>query len=270
MLIHHYDSLTGQYLSSSQPDIDPRNDTRWLIPAFSTTDAPPARTPFTWPFYRDGAWSLLPDYRGRMLYRQSDGLPTELVVAGKTPDEQGLTDQPRPSERYSWHDGGWSVAPEQIAREKHDAAMAEFELRMTRARKQNAGKADALAAGLLDDEGVYYFKAWSTYQMALVREVEKEGFPEGVTWPAEPAPYVPPPPKPTPPTPEPKPDPAPQPDPAAPPKDDTPATPAQPAGPTAPPKNASPDPAASSPAPSRDAAPAAPAGTDPQPAAPAA
>lgn len=266
MLIHHYDSLNGQYLSSSQPDIDPRNDARWLIPASSTTDAPPARTPFTWPFYRDGAWSLLPDYRGRVLYRQSDGLPCEIVIAGKTPDEQGLTDKARPSERHSWRDGGWSVAPELIAQEKRDAAMAEFELRMARARKQNAGKSDALAAGLLDDEGVYYFKAWSAYQMALVREIEKDGFPENLSWPAEPTPYVPPPPKLEPkpepkPEPEPQPEPKPQPDPATPPKDDAPVTP---------PKNASPDPAASSPAPSQDAAPAAPAGTDPQPAAPAA
>jgi hypothetical protein len=269
MLIHHYDSLTGQYLSSSQPDIDPRNDARWLIPAFCTTDAPPARTPFTWPFYRDGAWTLLPDYRGRVLYRQSDGAPTELVVAGKTPDEQGLTDQPRPSTRHSWRDGGWHVAPELIAQERHDAAMAEFETRMARARKQNAGKADAFAAGLLDDEGIYYFKAWSAYQMDLVRQVEKDSFPDGVSWPTEPAPYVPPPPKPEP-KPEPQPQPHPQPDPATPPTDGAPTTPAQPTAPTAPPQNASPDPAASSPAPSDDAAPATSAGAEPTPAAPAA
>lgn len=62
MLIHHYDPATGEYLSSGQPDADPRNDGRWLIPASATLDAPPARTPTTWPFYRDGAWFLLPDY----------------------------------------------------------------------------------------------------------------------------------------------------------------------------------------------------------------
>ena len=49
--------------------------------------------------------------------------------------------------------------------------MAEFERRLEAARKANAGKADAYAAGLLDDEGVYYFKAWSAYQMALVSVV---------------------------------------------------------------------------------------------------
>ncbi|MCW0027680.1 tail assembly chaperone, partial [Burkholderia pseudomallei] len=85
MLIHHYDPATGEYLSSGQPDADPRNDGRWLIPASATLDAPPARTPTTWPFYRDGAWFLLPDYRGRVCYRTDTGEPVEIAIAGKTP-----------------------------------------------------------------------------------------------------------------------------------------------------------------------------------------
>jgi NAD-dependent oxidoreductase involved in siderophore biosynthesis len=65
--------------------------------------------------------------------------------------------------------------------------MAEFERRMTLARAKNAGKADAYAAGLLSLEEAYSFRTWSSYQIALVRAIEQTGFPESLTWPAEPA-----------------------------------------------------------------------------------
>ncbi|POM19632.1 hypothetical protein CSX04_01019 [Burkholderia cepacia] len=146
MLIHHYSPSTGEYLTSSQPDADPRNDGRWLIPSSATLDAPPPRTPTTWPFYRDGAWFLLPDYRGRVCYRTDTGEPVEIAIAGKTPDDLELTTEPRPSPRHAWIDDAWTVPPELIAREKRDAAMAEFERLMEIARRANAGKADAYAA----------------------------------------------------------------------------------------------------------------------------
>ncbi|VWC00259.1 phage tail fiber assembly protein [Burkholderia pseudomultivorans] len=193
MLIHHYSPSTGEYLSSGQPDADPRNDERWLIPASATLDAPPPRTPTTWPFYRDGAWFLLPDFRGRLCYRTDTGEPVEIAVAGKTPDDLGLTTEPRPSSRHAWIDGTWAVPPELIERETLEAAMAEFERLMDIARRANAGKADAYAAGLLDDEAAYYFKSWSAYQMALVSAISAETFPDAIAWPATPTPYVPPP-----------------------------------------------------------------------------
>ncbi|KWO79191.1 tail fiber assembly protein [Burkholderia ubonensis] len=192
MLIHHYSPSTGEYLSSGQPDADPRNAERWLVPASATLEAPPPRTPTSWPFYRDGAWFLLPDYRGRVCYRTDSGEPVEISIAGKTPDDLCLTTEPRPSPRHAWIDGAWSVPSELIEREKRDAAMVEFDRYMEVARKANAGKADAYAAGLLDDEGIYYFKAWSAYQMALVAATQTDTFPDAVKWPETPAPYVPP------------------------------------------------------------------------------
>ena len=47
MLIHHYSQSNGEYLSSGQPDADPRNPERWLVPSWATFDEPPARTPTT-------------------------------------------------------------------------------------------------------------------------------------------------------------------------------------------------------------------------------
>jgi hypothetical protein len=190
MLIHQYDNLTGQYIASRLADEDPRNPGRWLIPAFATTDALPARESLTWPFYIDGAWVLRPDWRGRILYRCDNGEPAEILIAGVTPEESGLTEIPRPSDKHVWGDGAWVLDPAAVAAEKHAAAMAEFERRLALARTKNAGKADAIAAGLLNDEEIYYFKAWSAYQMALVSAIEKDTFPDAVEWPPEPAPYT--------------------------------------------------------------------------------
>ena len=228
MLIHHYSSQTGEYLSSGQPDADPRNPERWLVPSWATFDEPPARTPTTWPFYRDNAWTLLPDFRGRLCYRTDTGEPVEIATAGKTPDELGLTTEPQPSPRHAWINGAWAVPAALLEREKRDAAMAEFERRLEAARKANAGKADAYAAGLLDDEGVYYFKAWSAYQMALVSVVQADTFPDAVTWPTTPAPYAPPPPSQPEPEPKPQPEPKPEPQPAPQPQPDEPSAPAAP------------------------------------------
>ncbi|SAK23309.1 tail assembly chaperone gp38 [Burkholderia multivorans] len=92
MLIHQYDAETGQYISSHLADVDPKNPDRWLVPAFSTLDPLPERSPRTWPFYRNGAWKLLPDHRGQVLYRQDTGEPAEILAAGTTPEAQGLTE----------------------------------------------------------------------------------------------------------------------------------------------------------------------------------
>ncbi|MBR8055661.1 tail fiber assembly protein [Burkholderia vietnamiensis] len=189
MLIHQYDAETGQYISSRLADSDPMNAGRWLVPAFSTADDLPARAQLEWPFYLDGAWKMLPDYRGRMLYRQDNGEPAEILIAGTTPAENGLTEAPRPSDEYTFRDGAWVIDPAIVAQRVRASAMAEFDMRMAHARQMNAGKADAYSAGLLTREESYYFRAWSAYQLDLVRSIQRDGFPDVVEWPAEPPAY---------------------------------------------------------------------------------
>ncbi|MFC4519082.1 tail fiber assembly protein [Cupriavidus pinatubonensis] len=186
MLIHQYDSETGQYIHSFLAEPDPRNAERWIIPAFATALPLPERGRRQWPFFREGAWVLLPDYRGQMLYRVSNGEPAEIVKVGIAPDEVDLTTSPRPSDLHRWSGTEWEVDPEAIARQERAQAMTEFEQRMARAKAKNAGKIDALAAGLLDAVGEALFKAWAAYQVALVAVVESDAFPRTHVWPPEP------------------------------------------------------------------------------------
>ncbi|TPQ33413.1 tail fiber assembly protein [Cupriavidus pinatubonensis] len=186
MLIHQYDSETGQYIHSFLADPDPRNAERWIVPAFATAVPLPERGRLQWPFFRDGAWTLLPDYRGQVLYRVSNGEPAEIVKVGITPDEVDLTTSPRPSDLHRWSGTEWESDPEAIARKERAEAMVEFEQRMTRAKAKNAGKLDALAAGLLDATEEAIFKSWAAYQLALVAIVESDVFPADRVWPPEP------------------------------------------------------------------------------------
>lgn len=186
MMIHHYDSHTGQYISSALADPDPRNPSAWLQPAFTTLVPLPNRNRYEWPFFRDDAWIMLPDYRGVILYRTENGEPAELGAPGVTPQEAGLTPDPRPSELHRWTAEGWALDASLVAERTRAAAMAEFDRLMAIAREANAGKADAHSAGLLNALETALFKAWSAYQLDLVRVVNSNDFPIVADWPEEP------------------------------------------------------------------------------------
>lgn len=186
MLIYHYHPKTGQYLYTNLADEDPQHQGRWLIPAFATATPLPEHSPLTWPVWQNEQWILLPDYRGYPLYRTDNGEPSEILKAGFTPQECGLTDKFRPSSEHVWCDGDWVIDTALVTEQKRTAAMTEFEARMDKARFANLGKADALVAGLLDELGVRLFKAWAAYQMVLVSVIEAPDFPAQLNWPNEP------------------------------------------------------------------------------------
>nr|WP_244119189.1 tail fiber assembly protein [Burkholderia gladioli] len=128
----------------------------------------------------------MPDYRGRVLYRTDTGERTEILTAGVTPADAGLTEKPRPSDEHRWIDGAWAIDPDIVASKLKDRAMAEFQHRLANAQTKNYGRADAHAAGLLTDVEQAQFAAWAKYQMDLVRAVNAPDFPADLTWPDAP------------------------------------------------------------------------------------
>ncbi|MCP1116938.1 hypothetical protein JOE11_003705 [Robbsia andropogonis] len=186
MLTHHYDASTGQYLSSSLPTENPVKPGDWLVPASATLLALPERMPHTWPFFRNNAWTMLPDYRGQTLYRCDNGARTEILRPGVSPVELGLTDQPRPSEMHVWVGDKWVPDPAIVRQQQRDKAATAIYRALEVAHKANLGKADAMAAGLLDEAQIQSFKVWSAYQLALVRELDKPDFPDNVQLPDAP------------------------------------------------------------------------------------
>jgi len=159
---------------------------RWLVPAFSTDIPMPERRRNEWPFFIKGAWVVKPDYRGQMLYRTDTGTAAEILAAGVTLEEAGLTDKPRPSDQYVWSNGEWAIDAAIVAEQKRAAAMQEFETLLGAARAANSGKSDAYAAGLLSPAQAALFRAWANYQLALVRVIDSAEFPDNFAWPVVP------------------------------------------------------------------------------------
>jgi len=186
MKIHTYHHQSGAYQGESVAEPDPRNDARWLMPAFTTIVAPPDKQARTWPCWRDGQWTLLPDYRAAPLYRTDTGEPASIDAPGITPEEVGLTEQAPPGPEHVWRDGAWQIDDARVAAQVREAAICAFDTRFTKARQRTLGRGDALAAGLLNDVETATFKAWAAYQLALVRVIDAPDFPEHVNWPAEP------------------------------------------------------------------------------------
>lgn len=185
-MIHHYDSKTGRYLDSSLADSDPQQPDCWLIPSFATDKPLPERLPQTWPFWQNETWTMLPDYRGQVLYRTDNGDQAEITVPGVAPEECGLTTKARPGGEYVWRGGDWIIDPAIVEKQRYDNAMAEFNVKMAKARAANLGKADTLASGMLEVFDAELFKAWAIYQMDLVRVTSDPEFPAGCKWPPEP------------------------------------------------------------------------------------
>lgn len=64
MDIHNYHPVTGEYLSTTDADVDPLTPGSFLIPANATTDAPPTQQQGQARVLVNGAWTLVPDHRG--------------------------------------------------------------------------------------------------------------------------------------------------------------------------------------------------------------
>jgi len=57
---------------------------------------------------------------------------------------------------------------------------------MADAKLRTDGLSDAFVAGLLSDQEVSRFKAWATYQVALIGISDQPGYPRTIDWPTPP------------------------------------------------------------------------------------
>lgn len=86
--IYHYDRATGALAGTGVADLCPKGGGA-IIPAFATDVAPPAAEPHQVPVFSDGAWRLVPDYRGR--YFMADGEEYKITELNCTPESLGLS-----------------------------------------------------------------------------------------------------------------------------------------------------------------------------------
>lgn len=109
--VYNYSPDSGLFTAPTLADESPLEPGTYLIPAFATEIEPPPTGPREAAIFKDGEWSVVPDWRGANLYRTADGGLSTIDAVGLTPDGGGLTEiePPRPGERESvvFKDGAW-------------------------------------------------------------------------------------------------------------------------------------------------------------------
>lgn len=91
MNIYHFHPTTGEFLGVGQADPDPMNEGEWLLPAFSTDEAPPAPEEKTAWLRKGFVWEAAPDHRGEVWWDEN-GSPVTVTDLGD-PADLGLTDE---------------------------------------------------------------------------------------------------------------------------------------------------------------------------------
>lgn len=105
MKIYHYSRATGEYRGTGTADPDPLRPGGYLIPANSTTQAPPATGGNEVAVFETGQWVVKADYRGHVYYDTVTAEPRIVADIGKAP-EPGWTIEP-PSELTVWDGTAW-------------------------------------------------------------------------------------------------------------------------------------------------------------------
>ncbi|ARU25317.1 phage tail protein [Ralstonia pseudosolanacearum] len=106
--VYHYHPTTGEYAGSSPADHTPLEPGVVLIPAYATTQAPPAAGAREVAVFRDGNWNVEADWRGVSLFSTADGAPVSVAEIGTTPADVTSTETARPSSAHVWKAGAWT------------------------------------------------------------------------------------------------------------------------------------------------------------------
>jgi len=112
MKIYHYSQETGEFFRASDARQDPLETKKagkpvYLLPAHATFDAPPTPGAKQAAAYRDGAWSLVDDYRGESYWHQATG--REVVIRDLGPVDYNLVANHPPSGMHQprWNGSQW-------------------------------------------------------------------------------------------------------------------------------------------------------------------
>jgi hypothetical protein len=173
MILYCYDE-SGVYtgpvsaaLSPARPFVN--GQPNYLLPARSTTKAPPAAEPGTAPLFDGKDWKLVEDHRGKHVFDTATGQRRAVTALGPLP--AGCALQASPSQNHVWDGSAW----------REDAAKL-----LDAARRERNGRLAACDWTQLADSPLNQTRknAWAFYRQAL-RDYPG-GWTKGKAWPEPP------------------------------------------------------------------------------------
>lgn len=92
--VYIYDATTREYKEPYNAQESPLEPGQYIIPTDSTLTPPPTPGTNQVAVFKSGAWSLVDDYRGQMIYNQSTGASQEVTTIGPIPSGFSLNPSP--------------------------------------------------------------------------------------------------------------------------------------------------------------------------------
>ena len=93
--LYHFDALTGELSGTTPARANPKQEGAWLLPAFATFTAPPEVAEHEAAVYAEGAWTIVPDWRG-YTYWLADRSKHKITELGEAPPPEALEECPPP------------------------------------------------------------------------------------------------------------------------------------------------------------------------------
>lgn len=97
MKIYSYNEVSHEFTSEGVADRDPLIPGNWLIPANTTTIAPPSASNHQAAVFKDGQWQLVDDYRGTEYWLADRTLHTITKLGETKPKDSFDQEPPLPS-----------------------------------------------------------------------------------------------------------------------------------------------------------------------------
>ncbi|KUM02268.1 tail assembly chaperone [Chromobacterium subtsugae] len=186
--VYSYHPETYEYLGPSQADLSPLDPGEvWLLPACSTEAEPPPADEHQVPVFRNGDWTLQPDWRAVPLWRKQTAQAIQAQI-GDTPDSLQATALSPPPFAI-WRGDGWSVDEATQLATQTVAAQQQLQRKLAAAYQSRRPLEDASELGVATTDEQARLMDWKRYCVALSRLPQHPGWPRlaDADWPNQPA-----------------------------------------------------------------------------------
>ncbi|OQS45635.1 tail fiber assembly protein [Chromobacterium violaceum] len=185
--VYAYHPQTGEYQGPTAADPSPLQPGVWLLPAYSTELQPPVAAERQTAVFRDGGWTLSPDWRAVKLWSVDTAQPVQARL-GDTPDSLRAT-LLQPCEFPTWDGKGWSINKTAQSAALAQKTAAELKQRLADAYAARRPLEDAESIGIATADELQKLAAWKRYCVDLSRLPDLAMWPRLVDadWPKQPA-----------------------------------------------------------------------------------
>ncbi|MEO3956453.1 tail fiber assembly protein [Chromobacterium piscinae] len=185
--VYDYHPQTGEYQGPIAASPSPLEPGIWLLPAHSTELQPPVAAERQTAVFRDGGWTVTPDWRAVKLWSVDTALPVQARL-GDTPESLRAT-LLQPCDFPVWDGKSWAINKTAQSAALAQKTSAELKQRLADAYAARRPLEDAESIGIATADELQKLAAWKRYCVDLSRLPDLAMWPRLVDadWPKQPA-----------------------------------------------------------------------------------